>query len=419
MFNKNFFVLFFGRIIANVGDSLYAVASMWLVYELTQSTFYTGVAGFLTLSPVAFQFLIGPIIDRVNHKLILIVTQGLQAILLSIIPIVHFFGLLNVWIVIIVMPLVVIVGQFAYPTQTAIVPHIVSEKDLTKANSLMNATYQTLDVILQGIAGILIVALGAITIYVVDIITFVLALSIFSLLKLPYIETQKKNNDINCRKVIIQYKADLIEGFLFIKNSFIPLFLIASIVANFAIGAVTAILPEYAYSKGGEHFYGLYLGSVSAGLLIGAICASFFDKTPLGKFTILGFFFSGCSWILSWSFPNAYFSIIFFGLSYIAIGITNIIFLSTIQRILPKEYLGRVFSFIASAITVASPLGALLGGISGTFFGSSLIYMFGGVMLIFVSIYWLLIPTLRNLPSSINIDQKKYGLNVQTQQTVN
>lgn len=52
--NRNFLLLFVGRILTNIGDSLYAVAAMWLVYDLGGSTLYTGLAGFLSILPESF-----------------------------------------------------------------------------------------------------------------------------------------------------------------------------------------------------------------------------------------------------------------------------------------------------------------------------------------------------------------------------
>lgn len=62
--NQNFSLLFLGRLLTNIGDSLYYIAAMWLVYDLGGSAFYSGLAGFLTLFPELFSFLTGPILDR-------------------------------------------------------------------------------------------------------------------------------------------------------------------------------------------------------------------------------------------------------------------------------------------------------------------------------------------------------------------
>lgn len=59
--NGTFLRLFAGRLVTNAGDSLAAVATMWLVHELSGSRALTGLAGALTLAPNTIQFLFGPL----------------------------------------------------------------------------------------------------------------------------------------------------------------------------------------------------------------------------------------------------------------------------------------------------------------------------------------------------------------------
>lgn len=62
--NRDFLRLLFGRLVTNAGDSLYSIAAMWLVHDLTHSTVYTGIASSLLLLPLVLQFISGPIVDR-------------------------------------------------------------------------------------------------------------------------------------------------------------------------------------------------------------------------------------------------------------------------------------------------------------------------------------------------------------------
>src|SRR5699024_626997 len=125
MKKRNFILLISGRIITNIGDSLYAVASMWLVYELTKSNFFTGLAGFLTAAPIALQFFIGPIIDRIEHRSILIYSQMIQAVLLAVIPVAYYFDALSAWIVLVVCALTSMIQHFVYPSYFSILLTIV------------------------------------------------------------------------------------------------------------------------------------------------------------------------------------------------------------------------------------------------------------------------------------------------------
>lgn len=61
--NPGFRRLYAGRMVSRIGDKPYFVAAMWLVFELTGSTFFTGLAGFLARLPQATGFLFGPLVD--------------------------------------------------------------------------------------------------------------------------------------------------------------------------------------------------------------------------------------------------------------------------------------------------------------------------------------------------------------------
>lgn len=407
MRSRNFILLISGRIVTNIADSLYAVASMWLVYELTKNNFFTGLAGFLTAAPIALQFFIGPIIDRVEHRSILIYSQMIQALLLAIVPLTYYLGVLSVWIVLIVCPLASLIQQFVYPTQFSILPRIVEKEDLTKANSIMTATYQLLDLILTGISGAIIAIIGAVAVYTLDAVAFLIAMSLFYFLKFSEDRDDEEESDkkFSLKKEWKDYTSNLKEGYTFIRKSFIPTFLLAAIIANFVIGGVIAILPDYAANRGGSHIYGFYLGALSGGILVGSLLANFFNKFPLGKVTIIGFFISSLSWLISGVTHINLLSIIFFGISYIAIGLTNVLFLSSLQNILPQAILGRVFSFVAGATMVASPVGSLMSGFIATFTGSSAIFIAGSFGIGFVSIYWMIHPKLRNLPSPAHLGE--------------
>lgn len=84
--NKDFYVLLLGRLITNFGDSLYAIASTLLVYKMSGSTIYSGLTLFLTSSTAIFQLLLSPILDKINMKKFLILSQFFQAVLILIIP---------------------------------------------------------------------------------------------------------------------------------------------------------------------------------------------------------------------------------------------------------------------------------------------------------------------------------------------
>ncbi|RDW17128.1 MFS transporter [Oceanobacillus arenosus] len=408
--NKNFLFLLIGRIVTNIGDSIYYVAAMWLVYSLGGNAFYSGLAGFLTLLPVSLQFITGPFVDRWPVKRTLIITQVLQAILILIIPITYYFDLLTVQIVLIVMPIVAFIEQFAYPSQTKALPLILPKEDLLKGNSYFSFAYQGIDLVFNAISGILVAFVGAVALFLADSVTFAAAAILFSLLKLPSKTAKSSNQKKGLKHGMKAYFTELKEGFSIVFGSLMATFLIGSIVANFAIGGAMAILPAFADHMGGSEIYGFYLAAMSMGALVGALLANQMGKFRIGHFVILSFLFSSLCWIFSSIVPWTLLGVLLFGIAWIPIGGTNVIFAATVQTVVPNHVLGRVNTVSASMGTIAMPIGSLAGGYFASITNSTLIFAITGLGLALLSIIWFLHPRLRSLPKANDLSPKTFGL---------
>lgn len=395
--NRNFLLMFLGRIFTNIGDSLYYVAAMWLVYKLSGNPFYSGLAGFLTLLPSTLQFLTGPFVDRWSIKNTLVITQILQCILILIIPITHYFDLLTVQLLLIIMPIVAFIEQFAYPAQSKALPLLLHKTQLLKGNSLFSFAYQGIDLICTTLSGILVALLGAITLYVIDSFTFAITALLFFSLKMP--QQAETNTSLSTK----QYFSDLKEGFSIVFRSLMGVFLIGSVVANFSIGMTMAILPSFADSLGGVKSYGFFLAAISAGSLIGALFSSWFGKRNVGRVSIIGFATGAIFWFLSTIVPFQWLSIILFGLAWIPIGATNILFATISQIVIPNQYIGRINTVIGSMGKIAMPFGSLIGGYTANVFSSQLIFALASIGILFISLVWLLHPKLRALPKADEI----------------
>ncbi|MEK4540465.1 MFS transporter [Bacillus sp. FSL R5-0585] len=402
--NRNFLLLFLGRIFTNIGDSLYYVAAMWLVYKLSGNPFYSGLAGFLTLLPSALQFLTGPFVDRWSIKNTLVITQVLQCILILIIPITHYFDLLTVHLLLIIMPIVAFIEQFAYPAQSKALPLLLHKTQLLKGNSLFSFAYQGIDLICTTLSGILVALFGAITLYVIDSFTFAITALLFFSLKMP------KQTETNTSLSTKQYFTDLKEGFSIVFRSLMGVFLIGSVVANFSIGMTMAILPSFADSLGGVKSYGFFLAAISAGSLIGALFSSWVGKRNVGRVSIISFATGAIFWFLSTIVPFQWLSIFLFGLAWIPIGATNILFATISQIVIPNQYIGRINSVMRSMGTIAMPFGSLIGGYAANVFSSQLIFALASIGILFISLVWLLHPKLRALPKADEITADTFEL---------
>lgn len=165
-----------------------------------------------------------------------------------------------------------------------------------------------------------------------------------------------------------------------------------------------AVLPAYADWRGGPEYYGMFLASLSAGSLLGALCASYLSKYPLGKLSIISFFIGGISWVLSALVPWAPLSVLLFGLAWVPVGATNVLFGTAIQSIVPQRLMARTISVSASIGTSAMPIGSLLGGWSASLVSSMVVFAVLGGGFLFLATYTSLVTGLRKLPKIEELD---------------
>lgn len=422
--NESFLRLFLGRLVTNAGDSMYFIATMWLVYELTGSPFYTGLAGFLVQIPTALQFLTGPLVDRWPLRPLLVITQLVQGLCVLVVPIAAWTGHLTVWVVLSLMPLLTLINQFVYPAQAATLPRIVEKDQLVRANSLFSTAYQGVDAALNAASGVLIALVGAVTLYLINAATFAVAIVLFLGLTIPTKTAVQPTDEAKSDPTVggkarndqvesdgPGYLARLQEGLSYVHHSLLGTLLIGAVVANFTYGLMIAALPEFSSLRGGPEIYGLLMAAMAAGNLIGAAFAPFIDDLPVGWASIGGFSTAAVFWfgalIVSWQ-PAV---VGLFVLSFIPVRATNVMLNSLIQTAVAEDMLGRVASVISSVSTVAVPVGSLIGGILATNFGST--FVMGGrtVGLLFLAGYYLVQPQLRSLPTVVKADER--ALNVQ------
>ena len=84
--NRDFRRFVAGQFVTNAGDSLYTVAVLWLVFELSGSTTLVGVANAVLLLPWLLQAVAGPIVDRFPVKPLLVGSQIVQGVVVLVFP---------------------------------------------------------------------------------------------------------------------------------------------------------------------------------------------------------------------------------------------------------------------------------------------------------------------------------------------
>ncbi|MFH0913441.1 MAG: MFS transporter, partial [Candidatus Omnitrophota bacterium] len=160
--NRNFFFLWLGQIISQLGDRLGQMALIAFVYlKAPGSTLEIAKILSFTIIPV---FLIGPLagvyVDRWDRRRTMYICDFLRTILVLIIPLFLFYTKYMSPIYLIVF-IVFCIGRFFVPAKLAIIPDLVESKDLLMANSLVNITGMIAAILGFGISGVLVEWIGA------------------------------------------------------------------------------------------------------------------------------------------------------------------------------------------------------------------------------------------------------------------
>ncbi|WP_054956523.1 MFS transporter [Paenibacillus dakarensis] len=427
--NRNFSIMFSGRILTNIGDSLYAVAAMWLVYDLGGSTLFTGLAGFLSIIPRIIQIFSGPLIDRLPVRGILVFTQLFQGVVLLIVPIAYYFDFLTVGLVLTITPILSTCNMWVYPAQLSALPKILDKKLLTQGNSLFSIAYQGIDVACNAISGVLIVAIGAVSLYFWNAIGFFIGALLFTQIRMP-----SRTADINkdghtnlsqnstasaIRDFKTRYLSDMKDGIRTLVATPLSRLLFGIIMVNAAGGATFTVLPAFSDSMGGAGIYGLLLMAQALGSLVGAVAAPYLklERISLGALYSGAFMICGIAWGVCVFIPWPWLTILVYGLSWVPGGITNVIINTVIQKGVPAKNLGSVFAAATGLSGIASPAGSLIGGALGLWIGGNGVILWCGIAIFLVSVYWRLDPVSRRLPASDQVDETVFGYGTTVENT--
>lgn len=401
--NRDVRNLLTGRVISSIGDNLIYIAVMWLVYDLTGSSLLTGVTGVLGRGPRFFQAFIGPIVDRNPLGRLLVWTELLQFMIVMILPVAALLGHLNVYAILLVVPLLQTANLCSYPAQNAALSKITTQSERTRVNSLFSMGVQTVSTVAKAVGGGLIAVLGAMPIFLINAVTFLIGAVLFSRIDLPKERADIVGDGEN-------YVETLRKGYSLVANSIIVYILLGGVIANFLNGASLAVLPMFADSIGGPTTYGLLMAGIGVGTITGSVLASRFERRSLGIVTIFGFLFAGVAWLLAVYSPSVHVTILLFSVAWIPIGVYNVLIQSLLQTGVPDELLGRVTALNGSLSALAAPGGLLVGGTVGDVWSSEIVIASAGVGFLLTGGYWFVVPRLRRFPATRDVEPGAFGL---------
>ena len=401
--NRDFRRFFAGQFVTNAGDSLYTVAVLWLAFELSGSTLVTGALNTILLLPWLLQVIVGPLVDRLPLKPVLVGSQVVQGVVVLVLPLAAVTGHLRVGVLFVVAPVLVLATLVMAPTETALLPRIVDDDRLSEANSALATVTLGLDMVFDAIGGGIIAVFGAITLFVVDSLTFAVAAVLFAGIGLgtpgtPGGSAETGDDGPAVRSVLGSYVSDLRAGVEILRGSLFVELVMLTAVANFAAGVTLAILPAFGDGLGGPAFYGLLLGALGVGRLVGSVVGPYVEGASYGSVLLSQGLGASC-WVAAVLVPSRALTVVLFGMAWVPAGVLGVLTSTLDQRLFPADLLGRISATKGTASGATLPLGSLVGGVVAEALGTMTTMALAAGGFGFTAVYVLLRPRLRRLPA--------------------
>jgi len=158
---RNYRLFVSGQLVSLIGTWTQSVAQSWLVYRLTGSAFWLGVATFCQQAPAfLFASLGGLVADRHRRRTILVVTQSSAMMLAFVLATLTLSGHVRVAHILVLAALLGTVNAIDSPTRHAFVPEMVGRENLASAVALNTTMVTGASFIGPAIAGGAIKVLG-------------------------------------------------------------------------------------------------------------------------------------------------------------------------------------------------------------------------------------------------------------------
>jgi len=355
---KNFYKLWLGELISNIGSGMTAFALSVYIYEKTGSVSYVSLITLLSFTPSILLSPIGGLLaDRYDRRLLMIIGDlfsglGLVYILWniqagenSIVPI--FVGI----------TFSSIFTSLLEPSYRATLTDILEEENYAKASGLIQVAGSAKYLISPVIAGMILSVADIRVILLLDILTFITTcLMIFLVRKSMNSETQNYKKD--------SFK-ELLEGLFIIKeNRGVYSLVIIMFFVCFFMGFIQILIRPMILALSSVKTAGMMESLCAAGLLIGSLWIGIAGiKKNYSKILAVACFF--CGIFMSMTGVNENLAII---------GISTFLFFSTLPFMnscadvlvrvsIPNELQGRVWGLISLITQIGTVIAYIISGV--------------------------------------------------------
>lgn len=366
------------------GSALVQYAIIWYI------TLQTGSGVMMTLSTlcgflpqVVISLFAGVWADRYNKKMLIMISDGLIALSTLTIAILFFMGINHIWLLFVVLGIRSFGSGVQTPTTTSFIPELVPEKQLMRINGI-NTTIQSIMLILSpAISGALMANFPLQYIFLIDVVTAIIGISIISFVSIEKKKTKKEKGN---------YFASIKEGIVYTKrHKLISRLFIYLIIANILVTPLAILNPLLVTRTFGSNPWFLTLNEVifSFGNILGGILISIWGGFKNRIHTIgLGCFICGLLCVFM-GFPFSFvIYLILMGLTGITMPLFNTPFITIFQEQIDPDKQGRVFSLITMVSGSIMPLSMIFYGPLADYIKIEYLLIVTGILFIIAFIFF-------------------------------
>ena len=394
LFNKNFMLLWIGQLVSAFGNAIQYIALMWWVLEVTKSPAVLGNVFALAVLPrVILGPIAGVVVDRVNRKWIIVLADLFRGVIIVWMGLMALKGTLQVWQLYVIALLISFAGAFFDPAIGSSIPNLVADKHLTRANSLYSMGSQASNIVGPGVAGILIAVAGAPLVFLLNGITY-----FFSGISEMFISMCSSHNGGITLKSTID---DLKEGFYFIvRQGYMIKMFITFAALNFFISPIDVILPKYVKSDlgYGAGEFGILMALFSVGFVVGGGILSISPEIKQKHIPIIWGIVGVSSLVVIFTLiPTLWYIYTISFVMGVLLALVNILINVFIQKVVPDEKRGRVFSVMGTLSGGLQPISLALVGYTLSIISVRMLTIVMGISSAFFGLFLYTIPNIKEI----------------------
>lgn len=399
---KNIIFFLSGQFLSGITSMVVQYAIIWYLTEKTGSATVLSFATLLGMLPmVLLSPFVGPFVDRLNKKKLLIVTDLIVALFALILSLVGTFAQeFPLWLVFVSLFIRSVAQTFQMPTIQSILPTMVPETELTRVNGQLGMVSSANMIIAPALGAYLFAVIPMNFLILLDVLGAVLGISLLLQVTIPKIKTQGE---------AVHLLADSKLGFkLLIENK--GLWAITLIGTFFTLLFMPAVsmypLMTLTYFQGTVQQAGLIEVIYSVGMLAGGIIIGVFGKwQDRMKPILLAYFIIGISYIICGYLPGNqkgfFYFILLNALCGLATPFFNTLLMAMIQQSYKPQYLGRVLGVLNAIMSITGPVGLIFAGPLADQLGVEKLFLIAGVGTVLCGLINLFLPVARNYDQTL------------------